>query len=278
MLGVKSLRATLHAKHFFEEELFERLEACRHQKTFTIVVIGAGLSGVEVAAQMQEYFNRYTRENALHCGAIHIKLIAKHILHTQPAEIIAKTTARLKNLGVELLRHHVASVQEHHVILDNHDTIAFDFTIVTGGIAPSPFIHHLSFDKNSNGFLTVDDYLRISPTLYAIGDAAMMHNSTGEPIAPTAQSAEISGTLAARNIVASIKNQPLRRTNITLRGLAIALGGRYALVITPWGFSIGGIAGWMIKQAIEKWYKIRLKRRTSHAHTVLHTCHEGGRC
>ncbi len=55
------------------------------QKSFTIVVIGAGLSGVEVAAH-------------------------------------------LKNLGVELLRYHVASVQEHHVILDNHDTIAFNFT------------------------------------------------------------------------------------------------------------------------------------------------------
>ncbi len=274
VLGVKSLRSTLHAKHYFEEELFERLEGCRHQKSFTIIVIGAGLSGVEVAAEMQEYFNRYSKEHALECGTIHIKLVAKHILNTQPADVVAAATARLNALGVEWVAHHVSSVEEQHVVLDNNDTIDFDFTIVTGGIAPSPFIDNLSYSKKPNGFLAVDPYLRLSPTLFAIGDAAAVCNPSGEAVAPTAQSAEAGGDIAANNILASIAKQPLQRANITLRGLAIALGGRYALVVTPYGFCIGGIAGWLIKQSIEKLYKIRLKRRAAQISVRQYQCHE----
>jgi len=276
VLGVKSLRATLHAKHFFEDELFERLEGCHHQKTFTIVVIGAGLSGVEVAAQMQEYFNRYTKENVLRCGRIHIKLIAKHILKTQSSKVIAKVTRRLKHLGVELLAHHVSSIEEQHVVLDTSDTINFDFTIVTGGIAPSPFIEQLAYKKNTHGFLAIDAYLRLSPTLFAIGDAAALHNRAGEAVAPTAQSAEASGTIAANNIMASINEQPLQRAHIQLRGMAIALGGRYALVVTPFGLCIGGVAGWLIKQAIEKYYKVRLKRQAARVHNIHDVCPQPG--
>ncbi len=272
VLGVKSLRAALHAKQYFEEELFDRLEGCIKQKTFTIVVIGGGLSGVELAAEMREYCNRYSKENALSCGTIHIKLITRHILKGQKEAVIARVTSRLKTIGVDIIEHRVDRVEERQVVLDNAQTLAFDFAMVTGGIAPSAFLENLSVAKNAKGFLEVDSYLRVQENIFAVGDAAVLYDIDGNPLPPTAQSAEASGTIAATNILASIERRPLRRANIKLRGLAIALGGKNAVVLTPFGVVIHGYAGWLIKQAIEKTYKIALKRKAAKGYGMLRSC------
>ncbi len=273
VLGVKSLRAALHAKQYFEEELFDRLEGCIKQKTFTIVVIGGGLSGVELAAEMREYCNRYSKENALSCGTIHIKLITRHILKGQKEAVIARVTSRLKTIGVDIIEHRVDRVEERQVVLDNAQTLAFDFAMVTGGIAPSAFLENLSVAKNIKGFLEVDSYLRVQENIFAVGDAAVLYDIDGNPLPPTAQSAEASGTIAATNILASIERRPLRRANIKLRGLAIALGGKNAVVLTPFGVVIHGYAGWLIKQAIEKTYKIALKRKAAKGYGMLRSCY-----
>ncbi len=272
VLGVKSLRAALHAKQYFEEELFDRLDGCSKQKTFTIVVIGGGLSGVELAAEMRAYCNRYSKENTLSCGTIHIKLITRHILKGQSDNVVTRVTSRLKAIGVELIEHRVNRVEEKHLVLDDSQTITFDFAMVTGGIEPSIFINNLSFSKSKHGFLEVDSYLRVQENIFAIGDAAALHDIDNNPLAPTAQSAEASGTIAAQNILASIEQKPLHRSNIKLQGLAIALGGKHALVITPFGFVIQGFLGWIIKQAIEKTYKIALKRKAAKGYSQIQTC------
>lgn len=271
-LGVKSLRSALNIKQYFESELFDRLEPKRAQKKFTIIIIGGGLSGVEIAAEMRAFFNRYVKENALSCGNIHIKLISKHILKNQPQFIQKKVLKRLKQLGIEIVPYYVKEIQEQTALFDNDKKIEFDFAIFAGGISPAPLIQNLSFPKDARGFLIVNQYLQVQNNIYAIGDCALLLDQNKKPIPPTAQSAEQSGIIAAQNILRSIKKRPLKIANIKLRGLAIALGGKYAVVITPLGLVIEGLFGWIIKKGIEYYYKIPLKLKALKGYQKLRLC------
>ena len=257
-LGVKSLRSALKVKHYFENELFARLEPKSARQKFTIAVIGGGLSGVEIAAEMKHYFNTYAKNNALTCGNLHIKLISKHILKSLPDHVRQKAIARLENLGVEFVPNRVRMVRDKTALLDDGSELAFDFAVFAGGIEPGPFIKNLDLPKNDKGFLKPDEYLRVAQNIYAAGDCAELRNENGI-VPPTAQSAEQSGKQAAQNILQAIQGLPLTPYHVRIYGMAIALGGPYALDITPFGVVIGGYLGYLGKKAIEKFYKIPLK-------------------
>ncbi len=271
-LGVKSLRAALNVKEFFERELFDRLEAERARKNFNIVVIGGGLSGVEIAAEMRDYFNRYAKTNALSCGNVHIKLISKYILEGQSKSVRETVERRLEKLGVEIVRAFVDRVEDHKATLDDKRIIEFDFAIFAGGIEPSPFIKNLNLPKDKRGFLKVDEFLRVSGNIFAAGDAASLFDRNGKFVPPTAQSAEQSGTLAAENIILDIQKAKLKKADIKLRGLAISLGGKCALVVTPFGLKIYSIFGWLIKKGIEQFYKCPLKMMARKGYKLIKPC------
>ena len=271
-LGVKSLRAALNVKEFFERELFDRLEAERARKNFNIVVIGGGLSGVEIAAEMRDYFNRYAKTNALSCGNVHIKLISKYILEGQSKSVRETVERRLEKLGVEIVRAFVDRVEDHKATLDDNRIIEFDFAIFAGGIEPSPFIKNLNLPKDRRGFLKVDEFLRVNGNIFAAGDAASLFDRNGKFVPPTAQSAEQSGTLAAENIILDIQKAKLKKADIKLRGLAISLGGRCALVVAPFGLKVYSIFGWLIKKGIEQFYKCPLKMMARKGYKMMKPC------
>ncbi len=270
--GVKSLRAALKVKQFFEKELFDRLEITQAKKSFNIIVIGGGLSGIEIATEMKAYFNNYSKNNALTCKNINIKIISKHILKRQNKKVINKVLKRLKRLNVEIVRNYVKRIEENRAILDDNSSIDFDFAIFAGGIEPSPFIKNLNFTKNRKGFLVVDEFLRVDKNIFAIGDCAELLDRNKNIVPPTAQSAKQSGTIAAKNILRLMENKKLLKADIKLMGMAISLGGKYAIAITPMGVIISGFLGWIVKKLIEKYYKIPLKIKALKGYRKLKMC------
>ncbi len=276
--GVKSLRGAFQIKQFFEAELYKRLENAKEAKeNYNILIGGAGLSGVEIAAEMQAFFNRYYHSNALACGRLHIHLVSADptILHGLHPNIIDRSTKRLKEIGVILhTGTPITKVKESCAYLANGDTIPFDFMIFTGGIMAAPFVQNLPFEHNPIGQVKVDAYLRPHgfENVFIVGDAADLKDPNGNPIPPTAQSAEQSGTNAGQNIIALLKRDTLHPANIKIRGLAIALGEKYAILDTGW-FQIYGIPAYWVKKIIEKTYKWPLRRLAQKGFKKLVTCH-----
>ncbi len=266
--GVKSLRGALKLKEFFEQELYKRLEnASSAKETYSILVGGAGLSGVEIAAEMQDYFNRYYRSNSLACGKLKIHLVSgsETILKGLHPKIVKASTKRLLDLGVILhTGAHITSVDNKIAKLENGEEIPFDFMVFTGGIVASPFVQSLKAEHNKLGQLVVNSFLQIPgyEEVFAVGDAADLKDSSGRRLPPTAQTAEQSGVDAAENILALVEKRQMFVSNLKLRGLAIALGGTYA-IIDAGKFRIYGFLAYLGKKAIEKSYKwpLRLKAR-----------------
>ncbi len=259
-LGAKSLRGALKLNQFFQHQLYKRLESDKKAKeSFNIIVGGAGLSGVEIAAGMQYFFNRYYRSNALSCATLHIHLIVSResVLNGMHPSIIKSTTNRLKALRVILhTNSRIASIHAHETVLTNGTKINFDFMIFAGGTMIAPCLKETKLSKTAKGQFEVDDYLRSvdDKNIYIVGDAAALKSKKGTPLPPTAQTAIQSGKLAAINILATLKNKKLKPSNLKLKGIAIALGGRYAVIDLKF-IRIHGYLAYLIKKLIERCYK-----------------------
>lgn len=258
--GAKSLRGACRLNQFFQSELYKRLESDKKAKeSFNIVVGGAGLSGVEIAAGMQHFFNRYYRSNALSCATLHIHLIASRetVLNGMPPSIIQTTTKRLKKLRVKVhTQSRITSIHAHEVILTNGTQINFDFMIFAGGTTTAPCLNDLNFEKTPKGQFVVDAYLRAKEdsSIYIVGDTAALNDKKGNPLPPTAQTAIKSGDLAATNVVRAFEHKKLQRSDLKIEGIAIALGGTYAVI--DMGFiRVSGYLAYLIKKLIERLYK-----------------------
>ncbi len=266
--GVKTLPSALSFKHQFEQRLYARMESeggwC--SEPFNVVIGGGGLSGVEIAAEMAHYIRVFHHDNTLTCDNIHIFLIIPHesVLEGMEPYLVDKATERLRDLGVKIINHsRITSVEEHTLVLNNDTKICFDFMIFTGGIIASTLTATMESEKNKKAQLIVDEYLRVVryDGVFAAGDIAEIRDIHGNLLPPTAQIAEQSGVMAAKNILASIQNTPLERADMKMEGMMVALGGRYAAVSLLGWLRISGVLGYLIKTLIMRGYRYLLHRQ-----------------
>jgi len=275
--GAKSLRGAVKLHQFFQKELYKRLESDKKAKeNFNIIIGGAGLSGVEIAAGMQYFFNRYYRSNALSCATLRIHLIASRetILNGMHKKIIDIATHRLKKLRVQVhTKCRIATLSNHEAILTNKTKIPFDFMIFSGGTMIAPCLNNFKVEKNPKGQIVVDTYLRTKEyhDIYTIGDSAALLDKKSRPLAPTAQTAIQSGEYAASNIIRTLKNKPLKKADMQIKGIAIALGGKYAAIDLEF-IRFSGYPAYLIKKLIERIYKWPLWWLASKGFHKISTC------
>ncbi|MDD5052668.1 MAG: FAD-dependent oxidoreductase [Sulfuricurvum sp.] len=268
--GVKSIPSALDFKQQFERSLLNRIEAQTQGcevKPFNIIIGGAGLSGVEIAAEMAAYANRFYQNGNFGCRGIDVYLIDAYetILFGMDPFLIESAYERLIKLGVHVWHNNrISEVREHEILLDNGRTLDFEFMIFTGGIAASTLTQYLGFETNPKGHLIVNENLNIPmhENIYAIGDITQAITEDGKFIPPTAQLAERGGEHVARTILRSLKGkskQPFRFKN---QGVMIALGGEYGAGMLPGGIKVKGYLAYLIKKTIFWLYTAPLRRRS----------------
>lgn len=269
--GVKSIPSALDFKQQFERALYERIEAQKQGcdvKPFNIVIGGAGLSGVEIAAEMAAYANRFYRNGNFGCQGIDVYLIDAYesILFGMDPFLIRSAHERLVRLGVHVWHNNrISEVRENVIVLDNGKALDFEFMIFTGGICAGTLTERLGFEVNAKGHLIVNPDLSIShhPEIFAIGDVAHLTDAEGKLYPPTAQLAERSAEHAVRNIAAHLRSKPARPFRYANGGVMIALGGEYGAGILPGGIKVKGYLAYLIKKAIFWLYTAPLRRRSA---------------
>lgn len=269
--GVKSIPTALDFKQQFERSLLNRIEAQTRGcdvEPFNIVIGGAGLSGVEIAAEMAAYANKFYQNGNFGCRGVDVYLIDAYetILFGMDPFLIESAYERLTKLGVHVWHNNrISEVRANEILLDNGKNLHFEFMIFTGGITASTLTEHLGFQTNPKGHLIVDEFLNIPnhPNIYAIGDITNAVDENGKFIPPTAQLAERGGESVAANILRSLKGkakEPFRYKN---QGVMIALGGEYGAGILPGGIKVKGYLAYLIKKAIFHLYSSPLRRRSA---------------
>jgi len=258
---IKKLPWAIYFKQSFENQLFKKIQFEAKQCDDThIVVVGAGLSGVEIAAEMAYNSKMFFKRGNFSCDNLKISLIssADTILPGLSPELITLSHNRLKALGINVITNtKLQKCEDDFAYFSNGTKINHSFLIFTGGVEASKITDTLDVQKNQKGQIIVNEFMQTNKyeNIFAIGDAAQIKNKNDEIMPPNVTMARISGINAGKNILNIIKKKKLVRCEPKLDGILIALGGKYATGSIYGLFFVKGRIAYEIKKYVFDSYR-----------------------
>lgn len=268
--GVKKLQKAFNFRTAFEKLLYSKIEHPLEEKksALNIAIGGAGLSGVEIAAEMADVIKKHAQSIGESVREIKICLIdaSSTILPGMSDHIVSSTRDRLESLGICIMTDaFIERVESSTLHFKDGRELDFVFMIFTGGIKVPLLKLSREVERNSINQFLVDSHLRLSGQrdIFAIGDCVEIRDNKGKILAPTAQMAERSAEYVAQSIKHSLKNQESKPFNASIEGVFVALGGKYA-VGEMFGFiKAKGYSAYLLKKLITYTYYVGLKLRVN---------------
>ena len=207
-------------------------DAAERRARCTFIVVGAGYTGTEVAAQGQLLTARLARR----MPGLAAQPIRWMLLDTAPRLLpeldprLSKTADRvLRRRGVDVRTgQSVVQALADRVQLSTGEKVATRSLIWCVGVRAEPLVSGLDL-ATSRGRLVVDEFMAVpgAPGVYACGDCAAVPDLTrpGQVCGMTAQHAQRQGKQVARNVAASLglgEAQPYEHRDL---GFLVDLGG-----------------------------------------------------
>ena len=258
---IKKLHRAVFFKQSFENRLFRKIaDEVKKCDNTHIVVVGAGLSGVEIAAEMAYNSKKFFKRGSFSCDNFKISLISSKdtILPGLSETLIVLAHKRLKALGINIITNtKLEKAQNDCLYLSNGIKLYHSFLIFTGGITGPRLCENLSLEKNSNNQVIVNEYLQSTSykNVFAVGDMAEIKDKKNNIMPPNVTVAQESGICAGNNILSLIKNKKMKRCNVKIKGILIALGGKYAVGNIYDLFHVRGRLAYLIKQYVFSSYR-----------------------
>jgi NADH dehydrogenase len=176
-----------------------------------VTVVGGGLSGVEIAAELRE-----SRSD------LQIRIVDRgpSILSTFPEKLKAAVREWFTEHNVELRPNSSLSRVEPGVLYDQDEPIHSDVIIWTAGIQPAAVVQKLEIAKDAMGRVIVDEHYRAPehPAVFIIGDCA---SST---FSPSGQLAKVQGKQVGEVLQAEWRGEKPKLAPIKLKGTLGSLG------------------------------------------------------
>ncbi|MBN0044493.1 NAD(P)/FAD-dependent oxidoreductase [Streptomyces actuosus] len=221
---------------------------CRARCTF--VVVGAGYTGTEVAAQGKLFTDALVRRHPLR-QAVRPRWMLLDIADRVLPELdgrMSRTADRvLRERGVDVrMGTSVKEATHDGVLLTDGEFVDTRTLVWCVGVRPDPLADSLGLPME-RGRLLVEPTLRVPgrPEVFACGDAAAVPDleNPGEYTPPTAQHAWRQGRSAGRNVAASLNGGELHPYRHRDKGFVVDLGGVKAAA-NPLGVPLAGpVAG-----------------------------------
>ncbi|KYG90458.1 NAD(P)/FAD-dependent oxidoreductase [Metasolibacillus sp. FSL H7-0170] len=196
---------------------FEKL--CGLPPGSTVAIVGAGLSGIELASELRE-----SRAD------LNIKLFDRstRILRDFPEKLSNYVKSWFIKHNVEVIAEsNITKVEENH--LYNHDqVIEVDAVVWTAGVQPVKIVRDMEVEKDKFGRPIVTNYFTLlnDEHVFVVGDCA------SSDLPPTAQLAEEQGERIVKVLRHRWNNEPLPATmpEIKLKGFMGSLGKKQGFV------------------------------------------------
>jgi NADH dehydrogenase FAD-containing subunit len=200
-------------------QAFEQAEAeqdvSRHRDLLTFVVVGAGPTGVEMAAAIAVLVRQTVRSEFRRIDPASVRIVLIHaadrVLPSFDEELSIAVKRRLENLGVEIRLGQVVNEIDAHGVIIAGDRIWSKTVIWAAGVAPSPAGAWLGAETDHAGRVRVDSTLRVpdNPEIFVVGDTASV-SQNGKPLPGVAQVAIQQGRYAGRTIERLVNGNPVQ--------------------------------------------------------------------
>ncbi|ONH30637.1 NAD(P)/FAD-dependent oxidoreductase [Pseudofrankia asymbiotica] len=273
-LGLKNLAEAVYLRDHVLRQL-EYADTCtdaaERRARCTFVVVGAGYTGTELAAQMRRFstdvLERFPRLTSDELRWILLDL-APRVLPELDEALGAGAMKVLCERGVEVrLKTSVSKVTADSITLDNGEILPAHTLVWCAGITPNPLMEKVG-TETVKGRLVVDEYFDVpgAAGVFALGDAAAVPDVTrdGAPAGQTAQHAVRQGAAAGRNVAASLGYGTARPYRHRGLGFVVDLGGTDA-VANPLGIRLSGLPAAAVTRA---YHLLALGAGTNRAHVA----------
>lgn len=220
--GIKSAAEIKKLKHHLYSQLSEQGSIDKHY-----VIVGAGPTGVELAAALGSYLERLSRHYGVSHRSININLIeaAPRVLPRMSEATSAKVAARLKKLGVNVQTGRTVQSATADNLIVNGKPIKSHTVIWTSGVANHPFYKENArhFTLAPNGRVVVDSYMLAAEDIYVIGDNA------ATPFTGLAQTALHDALFVSSNIARAKAKKPLKEYKAVMPPVVVPVGENWAV-------------------------------------------------
>lgn len=217
-----------------------------------IVVVGSNFTGIEFAGEFQAFLEESAKSyRSLRKDLIEVVVVeyADRILPALDADLAEFARKHLEGRGLKIrTKMSIQSMSDRSATLTNGEELATRTVVWAAGISPSPLLDRVApIARDKKGYLVCEADLRAQGTsnIWGLGDCAFVPAPDGTPYAATAQSATRQGTVAADNIVRSVKGEPTRPFIFKPLGSLAALGCRTA-VAKVFGVKVSGFLAYFL--------------------------------
>ncbi len=178
------------------------LGAMKEKGFDSILISGGGYTGVEVATSLRAYLNKRNLKKR-------ITIIERgpSILSSLPEWIKGHVHNNLKELEIEVLTNTVLDkIDAMAVSLSSGDSFNNAMLVWVAGVRTPDFVQSLNVQKNPQGRIRVDEYLRLKDNCFVAGDCVYVEYK-GSFLRMAVQFSIYQALSAAANIIKSIRSQ-----------------------------------------------------------------------
>jgi NADH dehydrogenase len=220
-------------------------------RQMTFVLVGAGPTGVELAASLAQMVKVTLRGNFRRIDPSTASIIlldgAKRVLPTFAESVSRKVAKRLEKLGVRVVTDVKVETVDDKGVIAGGSPIPSATVLWTAGVAASPIPKMLGTKIDRAGRALVDPFLRVvdAPGVFVVGDAASVAQSE-HPVPGVAQAAIQEGRYVGRLIANELKGRkakhPFRYFD---KGNMAVVGKNYA-VLERGKLRTSGFLTWLV--------------------------------
>jgi NADH dehydrogenase len=258
--------------HLFHRRLVNtcfRANFAADGRVLHIAIVGAGATGVELAAELHNtlrVLTAYGLENFHPERQIRISVVeaGPRILPGLPDYLAEETLRILERLQVSVLTEEkVVEVTTDRVRTASGHEVAADFTVWAAGIRCPAVLHDLDgLESNRLNQLVVLSTLQCTrdPDVFALGDCAAAPWGPGRFVPPRAQAAHQQASHLMGTLTGRLSGRAPRPFSYRDFGSLVSLGS-YQSVGTLMGFIGGGalrIEGWIAKMFYLSLYRLHI--------------------
>ncbi|MFN8606432.1 MAG: NAD(P)/FAD-dependent oxidoreductase [Vulcanimicrobiota bacterium] len=242
--GLKTLEDALKIRQRVLLAL-ERAERCQdpkeRERLSTMVVIGGGPTGVEMAGGLAELTHHVLRWDfrAVQPSQARIVLLegGPALLAAMPPHLSEYTRRRLEKMGVEVRTSERVQTLERGRITTDKGEILAENIIWAAGVGGNPLGKLLGAEMDRGGRVVVEADLRVKgmDNVYVLGDMASYvhpHTYNGKPLPGVAPVAMQHGAHCARNIKAQLNRQPTTPFHYFDKGTMATIGRSSAVAVS----------------------------------------------
>jgi NADH:ubiquinone reductase (H+-translocating) len=274
---------TIRSKILSAYELAESTDdADERQRQMTFVLVGAGPTGVELAASLAQLATTTLRRNFRRINPATTTIIlldgARRILPSFAESLSRKAADHLAKLGVQVISGAMVESIDARGVTVGGKLVPCGAVLWTAGVSPSPIVKMLGVATDRAGRACVGPSLIVPDTagIFVVGDTATLMQN-GKPLPGVAQVAIQQGRYVGRLISRELRGRkPLGPFRYFDKGNMAVVGKNFAIVETR-HIRLAGLTAWFVWAFIHMLFLPQLQNRLRVEHQWIWSYFTGQR-